>query len=56
MLYNLQSGFISKYSTDMCLIYLLDHIRGNNAKGLFTEMIMLDLQKALDMVDHNIVE
>ena len=55
MLYDLQSGFRSKYSTDTCLIYLLDYIRSNNAKGLYTGMIMLDLQKAFDTVDHNIL-
>ena len=55
MLYHLQSGFRQKYSTDTCLIYLLDYLRTNNAKGLYTGMIMLDLQKAFDTVDHNIL-
>ena len=55
MLYHLQSGFRQKYSTDTCLIYLLDYLRTNNAKGLYTWMIMLDLQKAFDTVDHNIL-
>ena len=55
LLYELQSGFRSQYSTDSCLIHLLDFIRGNNEKGLFTGMIMLDLQKAFDTVDHSIL-
>ena len=55
MLYHLQSGFRQKYSTDTCLIYLLDYLRTDNAKGLYTGMIMLDLQKAFDTVDHNIL-
>ena len=55
MLYNLQSGFRQKYSTDTCLIHLLDYLRTNNAKGMFTGMIMLDLQKAFDTVDHSIL-
>ena len=55
LLYELQSGFRSQYSTDSCLIHLLDFIRGNNDKGLFTGMIMLDLQKAFDTVDHSIL-
>ena len=55
LLYELQSGFRSKYSTDSCLIHLLDFIRGNNDKGLYTGMIMLDLQKAFDTVDHTIL-
>ena len=55
LLYSFQSGFRSSYSTDTCLINLLDHIRSNNAKGLYTGMIMLDLQKAFDTVDHVIL-
>ena len=41
--------------TDTFLIHLLDYIKGNNAKGLYTGMIMLDLQKAFDTVDHSII-
>ena len=44
-----------KYSTDNWLIHFLDFIRDNNEKGLFTEMIMLDLQKAFGTVDHSIL-
>lgn len=49
-----QSGFRSSYSTDTCLIHLFDHIKSQTAKGLYTGMIMLDLQKAFDTVDHEI--
>jgi hypothetical protein len=55
LLYELQSGFRSSYSTDTCLIHLLDFIKDNNAKGLYTGMVMLDLQKAFDTVDHDIL-
>ena len=55
LLFEYQSGFRSKFSTDTCLIHLLDYIKGNSAKGLFTGMIMLDLQKAFDTVDHDIL-
>ena len=55
LLYELQSGFGNSYSTDTCLVHLMDHIRNNNSKGLFTGMVMLDLQKAFDTVDHNIL-
>ena len=55
LLYELQSGFRSKYSTDTCLIHLLDHIKSQTARGLYTGMIMLDLQKAFDTVDHQIL-
>ena len=55
LLYEYQSGFRGSYSTDTCLIHLLDYIKGNTAKGLYTGMIMLDLQKAFDTVDHSIL-
>ena len=55
LLFEFQSGFRDKYSTDTCLIHLLDHIRDSNSKGLFTGMVMLDLQKAFDTVDHSIL-
>ena len=55
LLFEFQSGFRDKYSTDTCLIHLLDYIRDNNTKGLYTGMVMLDLQKAFDTVDHNIL-
>lgn len=34
---------------------MLDFIRSNTAKGIFTGMVMLDLQKAFDTVDHTIL-
>ena len=55
LLYELQSGFRSRYSTDTCLIHLIDHIKAQTAKGLFTGMVLLDLQKAFDTVDHEIL-
>ena len=54
-MYEYQSGFRSRYSTDTSLIHLLDYIKGNNARGLYTGMIMLDLQKAFNTVDHSIL-
>ena len=55
MLYEFQSGFRSAYSTDTCLIHLFDHIKSQTAKGLYTGMVMIDLQKAFDTVDHQIL-
>jgi hypothetical protein len=34
---------------------LFDFIRDNNTKGLYTGMVMLDLQKTFDTVDHVIL-
>lgn len=55
LLYQFQSGFRSSYSTDTCLIHLFDHIKSQTSKGLFTGMVMIDLQKAFDTVDHQIL-
>ena len=55
LLYQFQSGFRSAFSTDTCLVHLFDHIKKNTSKGLFTGMIMIDLQKAFDTVDHQIL-
>ena len=55
LLYSYKSGFRSRFSTDTCLIHMLDFIRSNTSKGLFTGMVMLDLQKAFDTVDHKIL-
>ena len=37
------------------LIHLFDHIKRQTAKGLYTGMIMLDLQKAFDTDVHEIL-
>ena len=55
LLYEFQSGFRSSYSTDTCLIHLTDYIKLENDKGNFTGMVLLDLQKAFDTVDHTIL-
>ena len=55
LIYEFQSGFRGNFSTDACLIHLTDHIKKNTSKGLYTGMIMLDLQKAFDTVDHEIL-
>ena len=55
MLYELQSGFRSSFSTDSCLIHLSDFIRKQQDKGHYTGMVILDLQKAFDTVNHKIL-
>jgi hypothetical protein len=55
LIYKFQSGFRSSFSTDTCLIHLTDHIRKECDKGNYTGMVMLDLQKAFDTVDHGIL-
>ena len=54
-LYKYQSGFRSKFSTDTRLLHLTDfisfHVDNSNNVG----MVLLDLQKAFDTVDHTIL-
>ena len=54
ILYRYQSGFRAHHSTDTCLSYLSDKILQGFENGKFTGMIMIDLQKAFDTIDHNI--
>ena len=55
ILYKYQSGFRTKHSTDLCLSYLNDKILKGFDNGLFTGMILIDLQKAFDTIDNNIL-
>ena len=48
-------GFRKHYSTDTCLSYLTDRLRNGFEKGLLTGMILIDLQKAFDTIDHSIL-
>ena len=50
-----QSGFRKGYSTDTCLIHLTDYIKDNMAQGYYTGMVLIDVQKAFDTVDHDIL-
>ena len=54
-LYELQSFLRIAHSTDTCLIHLFDHNTQESEKGNYTGMVMLDLQKAFDTVDHDIL-
>ena len=55
LLYEFQSGIRSSYSTVTCLIHLTDYIKLENDKGNLTGMVLLDLQKAFDTVNHTIL-
>ena len=54
ILYKFQSGFRQNHSTDSALSYLSDKIQCGFDKGLYTGMILIDLQKAFDTIDHYI--
>ena len=55
ILYSYQSGFRNSFSTDTCLIHLTDYIQNQVSKGNYTGLVLLDLQKAFDTVDHVIL-
>ena len=55
LIYKFQSGFRSGFSTDTCLLHLIDYIRLEHDKGNVVGMILLDLQKAFDTVNHSIL-
>ena len=56
LLFENQSGFRGGYSTDSCLIGLSDYIKGEISKGNMVGMVLIDLQKAFDTVDHVILK
>ena len=47
--------FVQKYPTDTCLIHPTDFIKFQMDKGNAVGMVLLDLQKAFDTVDHSIL-
>ena len=52
LLYSFQSDFRKNYSTNTCLGHLTDKITTGFEKGLFNGMILVDLKKAFDTIDH----
>ena len=55
LIYRFQSGFRPNHSTDTALTYLADQIRFNMDKNYYTGVVLLDLQKAFDTVNHDIL-
>ena len=54
ILYTYQSGFRAKHSTSTCLSLLQNKILNGFDNGQLTGMILIDLQKAFDTIDHKI--
>ena len=55
LLYTCQSCFQKKHYMDFCLSYLNDKICKRFDKGMMTGMILTDLQKAFERIDHNML-
>ena len=53
--YRYESGFRKNHSTDTSLAYLTDKILTGFDSGLLTRMILIDLQKAFDTINHDIL-
>ena len=54
ILYSHQSGFRKQFSTDTCLINLMDYINNSISEGDYVGMVLLDLQKAFDTFNYYI--
>ena len=55
LIYSRQSGFRKEHSTETALIKIIDDLLFNLDKDKVSGMILVDYQKAFDMVDHNIL-
>ena len=55
ILYKYQSGFRKNHSTNTCLSHICNKILEGFDKGMVTGMILIDLQKAFDTIDHKIL-
>ena len=53
--YKYQSGFHVNFSMDYCLVQLTNFIVRGMDKGFHTGMILVDLQKVFDTLDHTIL-
>ena len=50
-----QSGFRTKHSTGLCLALLIDFVATGMDKQMHTGMILVDLHKAFDTLDHGVL-
>ena len=55
LIYFYQSGFRTNHSTDLCLAQLIDFVATGMDKQMHTGMILVDLQKAFDTLDHGVL-
>ena len=53
--YKLQFGFRKKYSTNHALLSIVEHIRDNLDNKTFSCGVFIDLEKAFDTVNHDIL-
>ena len=49
------SGFRTNHSADLCLAQLIDFVATDKDKQMHTSTILVDLQKAFDILDHGVL-
>ena len=49
------SGFRTNHSTDLCLAQLIEFVATDMDKQINTVMILVNLQKAFDTLDHGVL-
>ena len=52
LIYMYQSGFRTNHSANLCLVQLIDFVATGMDKQMHTGMILVDLQKSFDTLDH----
>ena len=55
LFYESKYGFREKHSTQHALIDIVNRIQNNMDKGMFSTGVFIDLKKAFDTVDHEIL-
>ena len=55
LLYKCQSGFRANHSFETILIKITDEWLAAMDEGLFTGVVMINLRKAFDVVDHKLL-
>ena len=50
-----QTGFRTSHSTDLCLAQLTDFVATGMDKKMHAGMILVDLQKAFDTLNHGVL-
>ena len=55
ILYKYQSGFRKSFSVNSCFALLTDEINKGFESGKYTGLILIDVQKAFDTMDHEIL-
>ena len=55
LIYMYQSGFRMNHSTHLCLAQLKDFFENGMDKQMHTSMLLVDLQKAFDTLDHGVL-